>query len=61
MKVSGVVDGRGWMKDDDDNTMPVWVYQINILVDDNAVPDKEESFNDDYEGDEPAAGKSDYY
>ena len=54
VKVSSVVDG--WMKNDDGNTMPVWYdgnSLSNILIDENAVLDKE-SDNEYCEDDEPA-------
>ena len=50
------------MKDGDGNMMPVWFegdYLPNILINDDDLPDNEESDNDDYEDGETATDETD--
>ena len=60
MEIPSATDGHGWMKDG--NMMPVWFEGDclpNILINDDDLPNNEESDNNDYEDDETAIDETD--
>ena len=63
IEIPSATDGHGWMKDGDNNVMPVGFEGdclLNILINDDDLPDNEESDNDVHEDDETAIDETDY-
>ena len=68
MEIPSATDGHGWMKDGDDNMMPVWFEGDrlpNILINDDVLPDNVESDDNDCEDDNtvtvPDTDRYDYW
>ena len=60
MEIPSATDGHEWMNDG--NMRPVWFEcdcLPNILINDDDLPNNEESDNDDYEDDETAIDETD--